>query len=184
MITYQSIYDLLRKEKYSEELQSLPKSFFKEVAEYIQDKKKIITKEGDMFSEAISKTKKQLDNTLGLIKELMLRRKKKILNLAFLAAETGISKKDFENMLPAEKELFEVVTKEIEKATKNMSNLLNGFNEKEFKNKLIRFKSDVKDFMDAEGNVLGPFKKGDLANLPSEISQILMKADKAEAVKS
>jgi DNA replication initiation complex subunit (GINS family) len=184
MITYQTIYDLLRKEKYSEELQTLPKNFFKEVAEYIKDKKQIISREGDMFSEAIAKTKKQLDNTISLIKELMLRRKKKILNLAFLAAETGISKKDFENMLPREKELFEVVTREIERATKNMNNLLNGYVEKELKNKLVRFKADVQNFMDTEGNILGPFKKGDLANLPSEIAKILIQDDKAEVVEN
>lgn len=182
MITYQNIYDLLRKEKYSEEIQPIPKAFFKEVAEYINDKKHIISKEGDMFSEAILKTKKQLDNSLALIKELMLRRKKKILNLAFLAAETGISKKDFENMMPQEKELFESIAKEMEKANKNVSNLLNGSAGKELQNRLIRFKSDVQGFMDPEGNILGPFKKGELANLPREIVQILIQDNKAEAV--
>lgn len=182
MITYQDIYDLVRKEKYSEELQSLPKSFFKEVAVYINDKKEIVSKEHDMFSEAIIKTKKQLDNTVEMIKELVLRRKKKILNLAFIASETGISKKDFDNMLPYEKELFQTVTQQLEKIGKDITNGLNGTEEKEFKNKLIKFKIDIKSFLDTNGNVLGPFKEGEIANLPVEIAQILIQDSKAEAI--
>jgi DNA replication initiation complex subunit (GINS family) len=182
MITYQDIYDLLRKEKYSEELQPLPKSFFKDVAAYINDKKEIITKEHDIFSEAIIKTKKQLDNTIELIKEIVLRRKKKILNLAFIASETGISKKDFDNMLPHEKELFQIVAQQLEKAGKDINNSLNGTEAKEFKNRLIKFKANVNSFIDANDNILGPFKEGEIANLPAEIVQILIQEGKAEAI--
>lgn len=182
MISYQDIYDLLRKEKYTEELQPLPKSFFNDVAAYIADKKEIISKEHDMFSEAIIKTKKQLDNTLGMIKEIILRRKKKILNLAFIASETGISKRDFDNMLSYEKELFQAVTQQLEKIGKDFNNILNGVKEKELKNRLIRFKTDVKNFLDAEGNILGPFKEGEIANLSAEIAQILIQDGKAETI--
>jgi DNA replication initiation complex subunit (GINS family) len=182
MITYQDIYDLLRKEKYSEELQPLPKSFFKEVATYINDKKEIINKEHDLFSEAIIKTKKQLDNTIGLIKELVLRRKKKILNLAFIASETGISKKDFDNMLPYEKELFQIVAQQLEKVGKDINNSLNGTEERELKNRLIRFKTNVKGFVDANDNILGPFQEGEIANLSAEIAQILIQDGVAEAI--
>src|SRR3989338_5468393 len=182
MISYQDIYDLLRKEKYSEELMQLPKSFFNEVAAYISEKKGIINKEHDLFSEAIIKTKKQLDNTLELIKEIILRRKKKILNLSFIASETGINKKDFDNMLPHEKELFQAVTQQLEKITKGFSNMLNGVSERELKHKLVKFKSDFKIFLDAEGNILGPFKEGEIANLPAEIAQILIKDESAELV--
>jgi hypothetical protein len=36
----------------------------------------------------------------------MLRRKKKILELAFVAAETGFSKRDFENMIGLKKNVL------------------------------------------------------------------------------
>lgn len=182
MISYQDIYDLLRKEKYSEELQPLAKSFFNEVSAYISEKKEILGKETDMFAEVIVKTKKQLDNTIELVKELVLRRKKKILNLAFISSETGISKKDFDNMLPFEKTLFQEVTQQLEKINKDFSNMLNGVQEKEMKHILLRFKSDSQSFLDAEGNVLGPFKEGEVANLPSEIAQILVQDNKAEII--
>ena len=182
MISYQDIYDFLRKEKYSEELQQLPKSFFNDVSVYISEKKEIISKEHDLFSEAIIKTKKQLDNTMELMKEIILRRKKKILNLAFIASETGINKKDFDNMMPYEKELFQSVTQQLEKISKDFSNMLNGIGEKEMKNRLVRFKEDSKGFMDAEGSILGPFKQGEVANLPAEITQILVQEGKAELI--
>ena len=95
MITYNDIYESLRKEKYSENLQPLGKKFISEVADYLQEKKELADKKEDMFSEAIIKTKKQLENAISIFKELMMRRKKKLLNLAFIARETGISKKDF-----------------------------------------------------------------------------------------
>ena len=44
---------------------------------------------------------------IAIFKELGLRRKKKLLELAFVSAETGISKRDFENLMPFEKETFE-----------------------------------------------------------------------------
>jgi len=104
MITYNEIYEALRKERYSEQLQPLPKSFIKEVSDYFKEKKIISEKSGDIFSDAISKTKKQFENAVSLFKELMLRRKKKLLNLSFVATETGISKRDYENMLSFEKD--------------------------------------------------------------------------------
>jgi len=39
MITYNDLFEALRKERYSEELQALSKDFFEQVAEYFNDKK-------------------------------------------------------------------------------------------------------------------------------------------------
>ena len=44
MITYNELYDALRKERYSEQLQPIPKRFIKEVAAYLKDKKEIANK--------------------------------------------------------------------------------------------------------------------------------------------
>src|SRR4030042_600456 len=107
MITYNDIYEAARKERYSEQLQSLPKSFISDFSEYLKEKKNLSMKEDDAFSDVIVKTKKQLENALTLFRELIRRRRKKILNLVAIAAETGISKQDFDNMLDFEKSLFE-----------------------------------------------------------------------------
>ncbi len=182
MITYNDIYEALRREKYSEQLQKLEKSFIQEVSAYLKEKKAISEKSGDIFSDAISKTKKQFENAVSMFKELMLRRKKKLLNLAFIAAETGISKRDYENMLEFEKEVFDKIMKSMEEGDKKLARLLNGQEKEKRKNKLITFLQDTEEFLGLNGEKLGPFKKGDIVNLPIEIANILIIDNKAEDV--
>lgn len=183
MITYNEIYEAARKERYAEKLQPLQKNFIFEVSNYLREKKEISAKEDDAFSDIIMKTKKQLENAITLFKELMLRRRKKILNLVLIAAETGISKQDFDNMLPLEKELFENLMKSIDLSDKKMNEILNGNSTEETaKNDLIVFKENVEELMDLEGNMLGPFEKGQIANIPKEIAKILRDDSKAEFV--
>ncbi|MDP2925886.1 MAG: hypothetical protein Q8N99_05945 [Nanoarchaeota archaeon] len=185
MITYNELYDALRKERYSEQLQPIPKSFIKDVAAYLKDKKEIADKKDDDFSDIIIKTKKQFENSIAIFKELMLRRKKKILELAFVAAETGISKRDFENMLAPEKEAFEGIMKSLERSDKKITELLKGIDEGEdirSKNKMVLFIEDTGEFLDLEGNKMGPFRKGDIANIPEEIANILIVDKKAEGI--
>ncbi len=182
MITYNELYDALRKERYSEQLQPIPKNFIKEVSAYLNDKKEIANKKNDEFSDTILKTKKQFENSIAIFKELMLRRKKKILELAFVAAETGISKRDFENMFVVEKECFEGIMKSLEKSDKEISQMLKGADDEKPGNKMVVFIDDTEEFLDLEGNKLGPFKKGDIANISEEIANILIVDKKAEGV--
>ncbi len=180
MITYNDIYEAARKERYSENLQPLVKNFIKEISNYLKEKKEISQKEDEDFSDVIIKTKKQLENAITLFKELMLRRRKKILNLVLIAAETGISKKDFDNMLTIEKDLFEELMKCIDTSDKKMNKNLNGKNNLEQKNTLIIFKENVDELMGLDGNTIGPFEKGQIANIQKEIAQILIDDEKAE----
>lgn len=180
MITYNDIYEYSRKERYSEQLQPLPKNFIDEVAEYLKDKKEIAAKENDAFSDVIIKTKKQVENATTLFKELMLRRRKKLLNLVLIAAEIGISKQDFDNMLTFEKALFEEIMKCIDFSDKRLNENLNGKKEESVKNNLIVFKFNVEEFVGLEGDKFGPFEKGQIANLPKEIAKILIEDGKAE----
>lgn len=182
MITYNDLYEVLRKERYSEQLQPIPKNFIKEVSAYLNDKKEIANKKNDDFSDTILKTKKQFENSISIFKELILRRKKKILDLAFVAAETGISKRDFENMLAIEKESFDGIMKALESGDKKIQEVLKGKENEKKKNKMIVFLDDTDEFLDLEGEVLGPFKKGDLINVAEEIANILIVDEKAEGV--
>lgn len=190
MIIYQEIYDILRNEKYNEALQQLPKNFLEEIASYLHEKKEIINREQkntELFSDTVRMTRKQLDNTLSIIKEIIAIRERKVLNLAFSAALTGINKGDTDNLLKHEKELFEITVGKLEENQKIVIQKLNGqANEekKDLKNILIRFKEDVPAFLDEEGTELGPFKLGDIANLPQEIAQILLGDEKAAIIES
>jgi len=183
MITYPEIYELLRKEKYNESLQLLPKTFYQDLADYFSDKRKIANKTDETFNDAIVKTKKQLENAITVLKELITRRQKKIINVALVAAKTGISKRDSENMLDNEKGLFDSLIRDLEKDERALNDLINGINkEKDLKNKLVRFIQETDEFSDLEGNKLGPFKSGDIANLPRGVADILAKNNQAVLV--
>jgi len=183
MITYENIYEAAKKERYSENLQPISKSFVKEVAKYMKEKKEAASREGDVFSDVLVKTKKQLENAVTLFQELMRRRRKKILHLVLIASETGISKQDFENMLLIEKNLFEDLMQNIEKSNKKLNSLLNGSAaDLEQKNYLIIFSEDIEEFVAPSGEKFGPFSTGQFVNLPKNIAKIFLDDKKAESL--
>jgi len=183
MIGYNELYELLRKERYGELLSALPKNFLEEFSNHIASLKEQ-EREGDIFSENTIRTKKQLENSISMFRELIRIRKKKILSLVFTATETGIMKRDFENMLDFEREIFEKLTKAYEECDKKINSLINEKKEERKRDSynLIMFNSDVEQFIDMKGNTIGPFKAGELANLEKEISEILVSAGKASYI--
>lgn len=178
MIDYNELYEILRKEKYSETLQQLPKNFIEDLKEYLKENKK-----SDLESQNpllnLTKSKKQLENSILIFKEIMLKRKRKILNLIFIANETGIMKKDYENMLSFEKKVFEISIKSFEDGDKELFKILSGQEEIKKNNKMILFNQEVEQFIDHDGNLNGPFKSSELVNLNSEIADILVGDGKA-----
>jgi DNA replication initiation complex subunit (GINS family) len=180
MITFRDIYEAMRKEKYSEQLQKLPTKFLSEASEYFKEKKSFLNKEDDLFSEIAIRNKKKLENALSSFRDLIRIRKKKILNLGFIASEVGISKKDFENLLGFEKDLFEEVVKSLEKAEKNLTDEMSDTEKAELRHRLVRFLEDVPEFLDFEGEAVGPFKKGEIANLETEIVEVFSKDSRVE----
>ncbi|MFH1325652.1 MAG: hypothetical protein ABIH49_02700 [archaeon] len=177
MITFNDIYEIARKERYSEQMQKLPKDFLKEVFDYLREKKNI-SLNGEELSDEVIKTKKQLENAITIFKELMRERKKKILTLVLVATETGTSKKDSENMFDFEKELFEELMKCVLHSEEKINDVLNGKAGSNFSG--IIFLSDVDEFLGFDGEKIGPFKKGDSVNLHPEIAKILIEDGKAE----
>jgi DNA replication initiation complex subunit (GINS family) len=182
MITYSDIYEAARKERYSDQLQVIPKNFIREFSNYVKEKKGATLKEDD-FSDLVIKTKKQLENAMTLFRELIIRRRRKILNLVLVASETGISKQDFENMLQIEKALFEDIMKCVENSDSNLNDLFNGEEEeRESGNDLVLFLDDVEEFLGIEGEKMGPYNKGQIANIPKEIAKILVSGGKVEVI--
>ena len=181
MLSYNDIYDYLRKEKYSEQLQPLPKKFVQEFSEYVNEaKKRFSSYDEGLFSDDILKEKKQFENAFAIFRELMLRRKKKILNLVFIAAETGIMKRDFADMLGFEQEVFEKLVKAVDEGDKRLNEILNG--KVEVTNKMMILQEDVEKFVDMSGNIVGPFKKGELINIDSKVADILVSNGKGKFV--
>ena len=104
------------------------------------------------------------------------------MNLAFTASEVGFGKKDFENLLSFEKDLFEEIVRSLERAESNLNSDMSGAQKDEKKHKLVRFLEDIPEFLDFDGNEIGPFDKGELANLEGEIVEIFQKDKRVEVL--
>jgi len=183
MLDYNELYEFIRKEKYSEQLQVLPKDFVKQFSLYLKNKKEKISQDFDMLSEEAIKDKKNFENSISIFKELMLRRKKKILGLVFMASETGIMKRDYSNLLDFEQNIFDNLVKVMNEGDMKLNELLNGGTKKENeKNKMIIMKEKIEEFVDLNGDNIGPFEKGQLANLDKEVAEILVSGGKATFV--
>jgi uncharacterized protein YcsI (UPF0317 family) len=112
----------------------------------------------------------------------LVRRRKKILNLALVAAETGISKQDFDNMLLFEKSLFEDLMQCVERNDRKFNELLNGSEEETHKNMLIAFLEDVDEFMASDGQRYGPYETGQFVNIPKDIAKVFLDDGVAESM--
>ncbi len=185
MVDYDEIYEILRKEKYGETLQQLPDKFVEEFVKFIHTKKGNEVVRDDLLSSEPMQARKELENALAMFKELMLRRKKKLLNLVFVAAETGIMKKDYENMLSFEKDLFDKLVKAIDEGDKELNDLLHDNpldSKKSGGNRLLMFNQEVEEFVDMKGEAVGPFASGELVNLGAEVAEVLVGGGKASYV--
>ena len=72
MISYEELYEYLRKEKYEENLQNLPKDFVKQFSDYLCEYKKKISRNGNFFSNDVFKEKKEYKNSMTLLKNLVI----------------------------------------------------------------------------------------------------------------
>jgi DNA replication initiation complex subunit (GINS family) len=180
---YNDLYELLRKERYAEALQPLSKKFVLEFSKYLKEMRESSSGGDDLFSDSGMSSKKQLENSIVLFRSLILRRKRKLLNLVFVAAETGIMKKDYDHMLNFEKGVFDKLVSAFEGGDKELAGILNGEEgEKDEKNKMVIFGEAVEEFVDMDGKTIGPFEKGDLANLDPKVCEVLVGGKKASFV--
>jgi len=102
-VTFETLFEILRKEKNTEEIQKLEPDFLDEVVDYLRNKSEILNK--DEFSEAEkSRTRQQIDSIKKMIKDLYERREKKIILMVINKSRTGIDGTD--NLLDKEKDFF------------------------------------------------------------------------------
>ncbi len=180
MLSYSDLYDILRKEKSGPVLQSLDKKFIADYSEYTSELAGKSANMDNLFADSAIKSKKQLENSVAIFRELMLIRKRKMLNLVFVAAETGIMKRDYENMINFERDVFDKLVKSFEEGDKELGKLIGGKKDKEKeKFRMIMFNQNVEQFVDLKGDVLGPFASGELANVNSDVAVILVSGGKA-----
>jgi len=198
MITYDTLYEIFRREKYQAELQNLDPNFFKEITNYLSEKESILqsqkTKDNIFSSSEIQKTKKQIESIKKIFKELYEKRESKIVQLALICSRTSQETKPISSLLPEEKQFYEQIV-----------NLLNTYRDKilqnlletklpdmekakdikadEEKTKLIRILNPLPKFLGTDLKTYGPFEEEDLASLPSKIADLIVEKKRAEEIK-
>lgn len=201
VITYETLYEVLRLEKYRAELQKLDDSFFEKLTKYLEEKKAILlsseTKDSMFASQTVIKTRKQIENIQKLIKELYEKRESKIIQMAMYASRMDAQPAEITALLKDEKDMYDSVVEQLNCFRSGvLYNLMNAKKPKITKpksikmdempqegNKLVRFTQAVPQFVGEDMNVYGPFESEDIANLPIIISEILIKNNKVEEVK-
>ena len=194
IITYEALFELLQKEKARKELQKLDEDFYQKFLKYLEEKILILNSQkskDSIFSTETKKTEKQIENIKKIVEDIYERRERKIIEAALFSARNSKESQITNSMLKEEINLFKHLTKNLKDSRENiLANLLQGklpeikakalkseINKKN--NVLIRFLTAVPKFMGTNNEVYGPFEKEDVANLPSEISNILITKKRA-----
>ena len=201
VITFEALYDLLRREKTRQELQKLDSIFYQNLAKYISEKKDILEsqkqKESVFAEQEIKKTQNQIESILKIIRELYEIRENKIIQLALINSRTK-SDTNLPNLLPEEAQFYDLVIKGLNKFRANILHSVQNSNPpamekkeepKEIKRderpqniKFIRFIETVPKFVGTNLQVYGPFEKEDVASLPFDVSELLIKNNRAEEI--
>ena len=211
-ISYETLFDILRREKNRDELQELQDSFFKDLQAYLDEKQAILDKamkENTPFAvKEREGTRIQLENVAKILKELMERRENKIIRLAQDHSRNGLD--NSKGVLEEERPFFD-----------NMASLLGGFrtnitNIIERKKavplptakkveklpqstkssgsrpdadysfapdfKTVRITNNLPRFLGRDMKVFGPFDEDEIASLPSEIADLLVRKGRAEEI--
>lgn len=207
-ITYETLFELLRREKGREELQKLDETFFSDVVSYLKDKHEMLKKKDSVFSESEhEKLLKQVENAKKIIKKLYDKREKKISHLAIYKAKTNSDLIDKSLFLKEEKEMFDALVYVLRRFRKgvlgkvlNLSDISGvkennkediqekkeeekEIKEEEEKTKLVKFLNPIPKFIGEELESYGPFEEKDIANLPKGIAEVLIRKGRAEEIK-
>ncbi len=111
VLTYETLYEFLRKEKSREELQKLDEGFFKDTLTYLREKQQAyddnLTK-NDIFSQSErDKLHIQITNIRKILRDLYDIRERKIINMAINRSRTNTQLVDTANLLQQEQAMFE-----------------------------------------------------------------------------
>ena len=107
-ITYEQLFDVLRREKVRDELQKLEPNFYLAVRSFLQQKQAIIQQESvGLQSLMVQRASIEYQNVKKILRELFDRRERKILTLAMHKTRTESAIIEVEPLLPEERMFFE-----------------------------------------------------------------------------
>lgn len=210
VITHETLFEILKTEKDRSELQKLDETFFNDVVSYIEDKKRILGSESELFSVTDkAKNQRQIDNAKKILKQLYDKREKKIISMALDKSRTRSDVIDISPLLKEEQILFDKLVHIFGKFRNEiLHNILVERSPKIEESRMpekeplavgpepkpeqvpspqkemltVRFISAVPKFVGKELEDYGPFEEDDIANLPREIAQVLIEKGRVEEI--
>ncbi|MDI3473844.1 MAG: replication factor [Candidatus Woesearchaeota archaeon] len=234
-ITFETLYDLLSREKKKGEIQELPKGFFEDLLQYLKTKQSMLERlntEDLLYSIERQKKIKEITNIKSIVQELLLKRIQKITELGLISLRTGkdiladkplleeeriIAKNILDILDMYKKDVIDRIAsfkspclkeelqdkqnegrinktgkkskseddenKEMENKGKEEDNKKDEDTDSDEPHVLIRIITPVPQFLDENGEVIGPFHEEDIVSLPSQIASILIKKGRAEELK-
>lgn len=200
VIGYETLFELLRREKERDTIQKLDSEFDSDLIEYLN--KQVTIAEAEQSPAEKARMQKELENIRRIIRDLYDRREKKLLIHALDSSRSESGDPSLGGLLEREKKIvIKIYSTLSESRNKALKRLLEGQMPLELEEhtiasaasssrpparetKLVRFLHAVPKFLGKELEEYGPFEEEDVASLPSEICDILIKKGRAEIIEN
>lgn len=188
-LSYEQLFDTLRREKSRDELQELPDRFYGHAQRYLRS----VEPRGDDQSHRAQKARIELQNARRLLRELYDRRERKIITLAMHKTRAENAVIDTAALQQEEREFFDRLVRLLEENRTAVMTQEPAPEEKKEEDARpaekpaergvkVRFLSDVPKFVGRDLEQYGPYKPGDVESLPDSVASILVKKGRAEEV--
>jgi len=209
VLTYETLYEFMRREKSRPELQKLDGNFYLDALSYLKEKQQSyddnLTK-NDIFSQGErDKLHIQIANIKKLLKDIYNTRERKIINMAINRSRTGTHIVDAENLLGQERILYDglntllkqhrtgILHRLIEGRAPDLGPIVLPYPQEETPLppapedpqepappiKTVKFVEAVDEFVDEDLETYGPYQANDEATLPATLADILIGQGKA-----
>ncbi len=204
VLTYETLYELLRREKSRDELQKLDERFFRDILTYLREKQQAyddnLTK-NDIFSQSErDKLHIQITNIKKILKDLYDIRERKIINMSINKSRTNSHIVDTANLLAQEQVMFASLHSVL---TQYRSGILHRLLEQREPDilpivlplpdekeeipmpaeqhgiKKIKVLEAIEQFYGEELEQYGPYQPDEEASLPEQLADILISQGKA-----
>ncbi len=178
VLSYETLFELLRLERSRTELQKLPDDYLEQVKMLIQQE-----------SSKPDKKEITLKNMVKIIEEIAERRERKVVMLSLDKSRTKAALIDFSKFLGHEKRQFDDLLILLERnrigaPLPEASSAIEKHDaaEKKPENRMVRFISAVPRFVGPDLEEYGPYDEEDIATLPSRLVDVLIERKRVQEI--
>lgn len=182
-IDYERLRSIYRLEKEASKLTHLEPDFYELLEKYVAEEK-------EKLSEAMSRlditAMKRFMNLKKLIQEFVFLREKKIIRYALFSLVEGSPEP--ENLVGWEKDLYTEVKEVLGKYVSRINRIFEGENreergeEKPLNVVRVRILEDIPTFVGTDFKEYGPYRSGEIVEMPKEVADVLTRRGLAEVV--